>query len=157
MHAAFGEPPPVTTDAELSVVAPIATTRSGATGVRRRGRALPVLAGTAVVALVLGAWAFGRAGATASQPAGQPERAPVIEVEPAAPATASAPLVVPSPVVVPPPVAAAPVEPQPKPPAVASERKPTREKSRARKDGRRKPPPQADAGLGDLYPPGHPR
>jgi tRNA A-37 threonylcarbamoyl transferase component Bud32 len=154
MHASFGEPPPVTTDAELSVVAPVVATRSGTTGVRRRGRALPVLAVAGVVGLVIGAWAFGRAGATASAEPPAVVEAPRVEVnEPSV--APSAPLV-PSPVVMPPAVATPPAAAVASAPVVV-ERKPVREKPRAKKHGTRRKPSEADVGLGDLYPPDHPR
>jgi len=163
MQASFGEPPPVATDAELSVVgAPVPTrTGLGSTGVRRRARALPVLAGAGVIGLVVGAWAFGRAGATASVVPPAPaaiESAPREAPTPALP-TATAPIVVPAPVVVPPAGAALPVlvEDVPTKPVKAADRKPARDKPRARKSDARRKPPEADAGLGDLYPPGHPR
>ncbi len=158
MHAAFGEPPPVTTDAELSVVAPIVATRTSATGtgLRRRGRALPLLAGAGVVGLVIGAWAFGRAGAaaTAETPAIAAPREPA--PDPVVPA--AAPLVVPAPVVVPPTstAAAAPALPVASEPT-ATPSKPVREKARTKKHTPRRKSTDADAGLGDLYPPDHPR
>jgi len=162
MHASFGEAPPVTTDAELSVVGAVTGTRASTTSTgRRRGRALPLLAGAGIVGLVVGAWAFGRAGASSSVDA---DPAPVIETIPkAAPAAvSSAPvpapadaIVVPAPVVVPPP--AAPVATPVAAPKPTIERKSTRDKPRSRRTERRPKRVDADAGLGDLYPPGHPR
>ncbi|HET6582617.1 MAG TPA: serine/threonine-protein kinase [Nannocystaceae bacterium] len=162
MHASFGEPPPVTTNAELSVVGAVVPTRTGATGVSgRRGRALPVLAGAGVIGLVVGAWAFGRAGATPS--------AASVPVQPSSPAATSKPVVEPptaAPVVVPAPVVVAPVAAvpttttsiEPPPRSVATpERKPARDKRRTRRHETPRKHVEEDAGLGDLYPPGHPR
>jgi hypothetical protein len=164
MHGSFGDAPPVTSVAELSLVgAPVPTTRNIS---RRRARALPWLGGAAMAGLLVGAWAWGRAAA-------QAEARPSTVIETSAPspeASAStvtpapaAPIVVPTPLVVAPPVAADAevveiVAADEAPPEKAS-RPPTSSKSSRPNKPKRKPK-SSDApasGLEDLYPPGHPK
>ncbi|HWB79491.1 MAG TPA: serine/threonine-protein kinase [Nannocystaceae bacterium] len=155
MHGSFGETPPVTSVAELSLVG--ARVPATTAVIRRPRRALPWLGAVAMATLLVGAWAWGRAAAQAeARPLPQPEALAPAVVPAASTAaiapTASAPLVVPAPVIV-----AAPSEPaiaEPPPPAAPvakSERKPSRKPKKTRSQA------QPQAGLEDLYPPGHPR
>lgn len=156
MHGSFGETPPVTSVAELSLVgAPIPSTRGG----RRRGaRILPWLGGAAMASMLVGAWAWGRAAA-------QSEARPAEVIQTAAPspeasasiATSPVPIVAPKPVVVAPAAPPAQVEPPDEIAITDDEPKPTRTKpSKTRRpSAKAKPSMTPTAGIEDLYPPGH--
>ncbi len=160
MHGNFGDPPPVTSVAELSLVgAPaIAATRPG----RRRPRALPWLGAVAMVTLLVGAWAWGRAAAQAEARPSAPAEPPAVVEPPSTPASTTMPAVSASiPLVVPAPVIVAPPPPEPSP--VVDDDAPDRKVARPRPTKPRKPSPRSapvsapSSGLEDLYPPGHPR
>jgi serine/threonine-protein kinase len=149
MHGSFGEAPPVTSVAELSLVGAPAI----GSAVRRRRRALPWLGAVAMATLLVGAWAWGRAAAQAeSRPIAAPAPVPAA----AAAAIDPPPLVVPAPVIVAPP-SPPPTAPEPVVASTPERKQPLRTRTTKQRKPKTSNGDAPAKGLEDLYPPGHPR